>query len=95
LLALGSFARPYISVAAGPYIGSQTGDGFRDAGPQVQTVVGARLGIGADAFARNLLRLGLRAMYHATPEYGNAIGTIQSASRAQLSLEVGVSFGGK
>jgi hypothetical protein len=95
LLALGSFARPYISGAAGPYIGSETRNGFQDAGPKVQTVVGARLGIGADAYAWDWLRLGLRAAYHATPEYDDALGTFQSGSGAQLSLEVGVSFGGK
>ena len=94
-LALGSFARSYISGAAGPYIGSETGSGFQDAGPKMQTVVGARLGIGADAYAWNWLRLGLRAAYHATPEYDDALGAILSGSGAQLSLEVGVSFGGE
>jgi len=95
VLALGSFARPNINGAAGPYIGLETGNGFQDVGPQMQTVVGARLGIGVDAYAWNWLRVGLRAAYHATPEYDDALGTIQSASGAQLSLEVGVSFGGE
>ena len=92
-LALGSVARPYLSGAAGPYIGSGTGTGFGD-GPQVQTVVGARLGAGVDAYPWTWLRLGLRAAYHLVPEYEEALGTIQGASGTQLSLEVGLSLGG-
>jgi hypothetical protein len=93
-LALGSVARPYLSGAIGPYIGSETGNGFREAGPQVQTVVGARLGAGIDIYALNWLRLGLHTAYHLAPEYEDAVGTIESASGTQLSLEMGLSFGG-
>jgi hypothetical protein len=94
-LALGSFARPYISGAAGPYIGTETGNSFQGAGPDIQTVIGVRLGIGADAYAWNWLRLGLLAAYHLTPEFDDALGIIQSGSGAQLSLELGLSFGGE
>jgi len=94
-LALGSFARPYVGVAAGPYVGSETHAGIGGAGTRTQTVVGARLGAGIDAFAWSWLRLGLRAAYHAAPEYENAPGSIQSPSGAQVSFEFGVTFGGR
>lgn len=94
-LALGPFARPYIGVAAGPYVGSETQADFGGAGTWTQTVVGARLGAGIDAFAWRWLRLGLRAAYHAAPEFENAPGTIRSPSGAQFSFELGVTFGGR
>ena len=82
-------------MAAGPYVGSESYAGIRGAGTRTQTVVGARLGAGIDAFAWNWLRLGLRAAYHAAPEYENTPGTIQSPSGAQVSFEFGVTFGGR
>ena len=70
-------------------------NGFEDAGPDIQTVIGARLGIDSDAHAWIWLRLGLRTAYHLIPEYNDAPGTIQSGSGVQLSLEVGVFFRGE
>jgi hypothetical protein len=92
-LALGPFARPYIGVAAGPYVGSETQADFGGAGTRTQTVVGARLGAGIDTFAWSWLRLGLRAAYHAAPEVENAPVTTKSPRGAQFSFEFGVTFG--
>jgi hypothetical protein len=49
-LALGSFARPYLSAAVGPYIGLETPAGFGAMGPQTQTIVGVRLSAGIDTY---------------------------------------------
>jgi hypothetical protein len=94
-LAFGSSFRPYLSAAGGPYIGSEAESGFGGSGAGTQTVVGVRLGSGIDVYAWNWLRLGLRAAYHAVPAFDDAVGTIENVSGAQLSVEFGISLGGR
>lgn len=94
-LAIGSVVRPYLSGAIGPYIGSETGGTVRTVGVRTTAVVGARLGLGVDAFAWRWLRLGVRAAYHATPKFGDDLGRLQDGSGGQLSLEIGVALGGR
>lgn len=93
VLAFGPAARAYFTSAVGPYVGFAT-SGFT-ASVRTETVLGARLGMGLDARIGKWVRLGARGAYHAAPEYEQALGTISSASGVQLSLEVGVIFGGR
>ena len=90
---IGSALYPYVTGAVGPYIGSATTS--YTASTRTETVVGARLGAGLDAYPWRTLRLGVRGAYHAVPKYKNALGTQRSASGLQVSLEIGVMLGGR
>lgn len=92
-LAFGPATRVYLMGAVGPYIGFAT-SGFT-ASVRTEAVVGTRLGMGLDARIGKWVRVGARGAYHAAPEYEQALGAISSASGVQLSLEIGVIFGGR
>jgi hypothetical protein len=92
-LAIGSAVRPYLGVAAGPYLGSES-DGFR-ATASVRSVLGARVGGGFDAFPSRWFRLGARAAYHVVPEFDEPVGSVRSARGPQFSLELGVLLGSR
>jgi hypothetical protein len=83
--------RPYVGAAVGPYIGSEA-NGFA-ASASTRSVVGARLGGGVDVFPARALRVGVRGAYHLVPEFDRAVGSLESASGPQLSVEVGWVFG--
>lgn len=84
---------PYVTGAVGPYVGSTTTS--YTASTRAETVVGARVGAGLDAYPWRRLRVGVRGAYHAVPTYENALGTQRSASGLQVSLEIGVMLGGR
>ena len=90
---IGSALYPYVTGAVGPYVGSTTTS--YTASTRTETVVGARLGAGIDAYPWRRLRLGVRGAYDAVPKYKNALGTQQSASGLQVSLQIGVMLGGR
>jgi len=90
-LSSAAVVRPYVGVAAGPYVGSEA-DGFR-ASASARSVLGARLGGGVDLFPTHALRLGVRGAYHLVPDFDAPVGSLESASGPQLSLEVGWVFG--
>ncbi len=94
-LALGPVVRPYLIGAVGPYIGTEANGTFDESGSRTETVLGARFGGGIDAHAWRWLRVGVRAAYHAVPDYDPPIGSIESPRGVQLSLTLGSTFGGR
>ncbi len=83
--------RPYLTGALGPYIGASA-SGLRGQ-TRTQTVVGARFGAGLDVRFSTWLTGGLRAAYHAAPDYADTVGSARSPRGARLSLRLGVTFG--
>ena len=92
-LALTSAVRPYLTGSVGPYVGSSA-DGFAGR-TRTETVVGTRFGGGVDVRLARWLHGGLRAAYHVAPNYSEPVGSITTPRGAQLSLELGVTFGGR
>ncbi len=87
-LALGSFVRPSLSGAVGPYIRSESEGVHRRRAPRTRTALGGRadVGLGAHAWDR------LRASYHVAPSRKDVLGTGETAGSAHLSFELGVVF---
>lgn len=83
--------RPYVTGALGPYVGVSA----RSAEARTETVLGARIGAGVDARLTGWLYSGLRVAYHAAPDFDEPVGTIANPRGVQLSLELGVTFGGR
>ncbi len=92
-LALAATVRPYLTSAVGPYVG--TAASGLTASARTETIVGVRLGAGLDVQLSRWIRAGLRGAYHAAPRYGEPVGGMTSPRGAQLSLELGVTFGGR
>lgn len=83
--------RPYVTGALGPYVGVSA----RGAEARTETVLGARIGAGVDARLTGWLHGGLRAAYHAAPDFAEPVGDIANPRGVQLSLELGVTFGSR
>lgn len=90
-LALTPSIRPYVTGALGPYVGLSA----RGAEARTETVLGARIGAGVDARLTGWLHGGLRAAYHVAPDFAEPVGDVANPGGAQLSLELGVTFGGR
>ncbi len=81
--------RPYLGAAVGAYTASETDIHV----VRTQSVAGARVGGGVDAFPAPWLRLGLRAAYHLAPDYDTPVHGLRNAAGPELSLQLGVAFG--
>lgn len=92
-LAPAASVRPYLTGALGPYVG--TAASGLTASAHTETVVGVRLGGGIDVQLSRWVRAGLRGAYHAAPRYGEPVGDMTTPRGGQLSLELGVTFGGR
>jgi len=83
--------RLYVAGALGPYVGVSA----RGAEARTETVLGARIGGGVDARLTGWLHGGLRAAYHVAPDFAEPVGDVANPGGVQLSLELGMTFGGR
>lgn len=91
-----SSVRPYVSGAAGPYIGSasvtEVGFGVRSE-TITETAFGFRAMAGADWYAGRHFVIGFGAGYHFVSDFDQPIGSDKNYSGPEFSVGVGFVFG--
>lgn len=95
-VALGSSARPYVSLAVGPYIGFATNSnvgGIVDEETVVESVLGLRVLAGVDVFVSKRFRIGVGGGYHFVSEFDEPIGKDKDYSGAEFAFRFGVLLG--
>lgn len=96
-LAISRKVCPFVSLAAGPYVGSATNTivGSTVASRTVSdTAVGSRLVGGIDWFISQRFKLGAEAGYHFVGDFDERIGRHDNYSGPEFSLGLGVMLGG-
>ena len=93
-LAVSSSLRPFVSVAAGPYLHSMDEASFSGARASVETVFGGRFGAGANWYLSRHFALQVEGDYHAVRPFDAADGVRQNVSGATLSVGAGFAWGG-
>jgi len=94
-LALSTSIRPYVSVAAGPYIHSVS-DAFRaSANASVETVPGARFAAGTNWFISRHFVFGVEANYHAVAQFDQRDALTEKPSGFGMSTSFGFAWGGR
>lgn len=94
-LAVNGELRPFVSVAAGPYMHS-----LNDVSPatgenaSVKTVFGGRVGAGANWYLARHFALQLEGDYHAVPAFDAVDGVRRQVSGFALSVGAGFAWGG-
>lgn len=95
-LALSSDVRPFVSLAAGPYVRTVSdASGFSGASATMQTALGARLGTGANWFVARHFAVQVEGDYHAAPEFAAENNTRRNVSGFSLSAGFGFVWGGR
>jgi hypothetical protein len=93
-LAVSSELRPFVSLVAGPYIHQMDDAAVTGARASMQTVLGARLGAGANWYVARHFALQVEGDYHAVPAFDAVDGVRRNVSGFTLSLGLGVAWGG-
>jgi hypothetical protein len=93
-LAVNGELRPFLSIAAGPYIHSLDDASFSSASASTQTVMGGRVGAGANWYLARHFALQLEGDYHAVPSFDAVDGARRNVSGFALSLGAGFAWGG-
>jgi len=92
-LAITPDLRPFVSLSAGPYIGSFVGQSGWFSGASTSTSAGLRALVGLDLrFARHF-KVGIAGGYHLIGEF-DELGTTTDYSQPEFSIGFGVGFGG-
>lgn len=94
-LALSRSIRPYVSLAAGPYIHSRAGVGKDGATALTETAAGARLGAGANVFLSSHFLLAIAGDYHAVGHFDHIDTATSGANGFGVSVVLGVTWGGR
>jgi hypothetical protein len=96
-LAMGRSARPFASVAVGPYVGTATNSrtGTTVATTTVtETVIGARAQVGLDVFFAGRFKTGISVGYHFVSDFEQSIGDDSNYSGPEFSVGIGILWGG-
>ena len=95
-LAVSPEIRPFVSVAAGPYLRSVSdASAFSGASATIQTALGARLGTGANWFFGRHFAVQLEGDYHAAPEFDIENNARRNVSGFSLSGGLAFAWGGR
>ena len=95
-LAVNSELRPFVSIAAGPYIHSLNDESVTSgAASSLQTVMGGRMGAGANWYLGRHFALQLEGDYHAVPAFNAVDGVRRNVSGFALSVGAGFAWGGR
>ncbi len=93
-LALSRGVRPYVSVAAGPYIHSFTDAVGAQTSATVDTQLGARFAAGMNWFFTRHIMWGFEGAYHAVPAFDRPAGLTTKPGGFGLSTLLGFAWGG-
>ena len=94
-LALSTSIRPFVALAAGPYLHAIADAGAGAATTRTETVAGARMGAGTNWFVARHFMLSLEADYHAVGKFDYIDAVSKDPSGFGLSFGFGFSWGGK
>lgn len=84
--------KPYVSAAAGMYIGFQQKSAILSVESRTETSIGGIVSGGVDFELLNWLKLNLEAGYNFVSDFNNLIGTKKNYSGAELSIGMGLKF---
>lgn len=94
--ALGSDAdgevRPYLSAAAGPYVGSQTTNRVLSQESRTESVFGGRIGAGVDFFLGDHFKLGAGGGYNLMGDFSEPLGGRTNYNGGDFSIGAGYLF---
>jgi hypothetical protein len=84
--------RPFISIAVGPYFGSESANTTLSQQAHTEATVGGRLGLGVDFFLGGHFKLGVNVGYHFVTNFENTIGARKNYNGSELSIGAGYIF---
>jgi len=95
-LAVNSELRPFVSLAAGPYLHSLNDESVTSgATSSLQTVMGGRIGAGTNWYLGRHFALQLEGDYHAVPAFNAVDGVRRNVAGFALSAGAGFAWGGR
>lgn len=94
-LALSRTFRPFLSVAAGPYIHTVADASFAESTTTTETAAGARFGAGADWFVARHFMLRVEGEYHAVSSFDHPDALTEHASGFGFGFGMGFVWGGR
>jgi hypothetical protein len=94
-LALGTSLRPYLSVAAGPYIHTSTEARGANASASSETVAGARVAAGSNIFVARHFLLAVSGEYHAVGRFSRLDAVTEHPSGFGMTFALGFAWGGR
>jgi hypothetical protein len=94
-LALSSSVRPYVSLAAGPYIHTVSDVYAGSSNASVETVPGARVAAGANWFVSRHFLLAVETNYHAVGKFDTPDALTEKPSGFGMTLSFGFAWGGR
>ncbi len=95
-ISAGKAIRPFLSVSLGPYLGfgTQSSAGLSVSNKtSAETALGARVGIGIDAFFGTHFLLGFDAGYHLVSDFSTPIANQENYSGGEVLLTLGFIWG--
>jgi opacity protein-like surface antigen len=94
--ALGSAAegdvRPYLSLAAGPYVGAEVSNSIWQQETRTETAFGGRLGAGVDFIVSDHFKLGAHVGYNVMSDFSIPVGGRRNYNGGEFSLGLGYLF---
>lgn len=94
-LALSRTFRPFLSIAAGPYVHTVADANFGSTTTTTETAAGARFGAGADWFVARHFMLRAEGEYHAVSSFDHPDALTEHASGFGFGFGVGFVWGGR
>jgi len=94
-LALSQSIRPYVSLAAGPYVHAVSDVQGPATSSSTETALGARFAVGANWFVARHFLLGVDGNYHAVGKFDHPDALTRDPSAFGMSISFGFAWGGR
>ena len=88
----GAKVRPFISLAAGSYIGMQGSNTVLLQESETESAFGGRVGLGIDIYVSNYFKLVANAGYNFMSDFSTPIGSRSNYNGGEMSFGVGYAF---
>ncbi len=88
----GAKVRPFLSLAAGSYIGLEGSNTALSQESQTESTFGGRVGLGIDIYMSNYVKLVANAGYNFMSDFSTPIGARSNYNGGEMSLGIGYAF---